>query len=254
VLRALTRFTREDIESEAGAIIQLYSDGTSENLIQVFSQGWVDERSGCFRIDMELCACNLEQYILKEVQIPFEMRESSCPGDFSIIAALEGPWREWDILEQISKAIEFIHSCNLVHRDLKPRNGEMPNTTKTHSLVLYSPSQRLWKVADFGMTSDGTSRREVTTKYGRGTTGYRAPELVRTSQYNNKVDIFAIGYIFFELFTNGENAFTVAIKTVGANTILTETQKSQLKVRFLTVLTRTSPPPRFRGSVIDGSF
>jgi hypothetical protein len=57
------------------------------------------------------------------------------------------------------------------------------------------------------MTSNGSSRREVTTSGGRGTTGYRAPELVKTSHYTNKVDIFAIGCIFFELFTNGEKAF-----------------------------------------------
>jgi hypothetical protein len=80
---------------------------------------------------MELCVCNLEQYILKQVQIPIEMRESSCPGDFSVIGALEGPWRKWDILEQISKAVEFIHGCNLVHRDLKPRNGNIPSAAWT---------------------------------------------------------------------------------------------------------------------------
>jgi len=42
-----------------------------------------------------------------------------------------------------------------------------------------------------------------TTRYGRGTGGYRAPELIDEStcktRYTNKVDIFALGCIFFEL-------------------------------------------------------
>jgi hypothetical protein len=78
---------------------------------------------------MELCACNLEQYILRdELGISFEMRESACPGPFAEIGAKDGPWRDWDILEQISEAVEFIHSCGLVHRDIKPRNGIIHNS------------------------------------------------------------------------------------------------------------------------------
>jgi len=40
-----------------------------------------------------------------------------------------------------------------------------------------------------------------TTQYSRGTSGYRAPELITeiTNRYTNKVDIFAVGCIFFEL-------------------------------------------------------
>jgi serine/threonine protein kinase len=57
------------------------------------------------------------------------------------------------------------------------------------------------------MTSKGSSGREVTTERVRGTSGYRAPELIRTFHYTNKVDIFAIGCIFFELFSGGRKAF-----------------------------------------------
>jgi serine/threonine protein kinase len=83
---------------------------------------------------------------------------------------------------------------------------------------LYSPEQKLWKVADFGMTSNGSSVREVTTENLRGTSGYRAPELRTTSHFTNKVDIFGIGCIFFELFSKGQKAFDDDIEVV-TNTI-----------------------------------
>lgn len=45
----------------------------------------------------------------------------------------------------------------------------------------------------------GTSRHVHTTRYGRGTSSYRSPELVRELIYNNKVDIWALGCIVYEL-------------------------------------------------------
>jgi serine/threonine protein kinase len=67
---------------------------------------------------------------------------------------------------------------------------------------------KTWKVADFGLTTEGTSTRMHTTRNSRGTTGYRAPELVKEiSRYCNKVDIFALGCILFELAADGRRAF-----------------------------------------------
>jgi len=57
------------------------------------------------------------------------------------------------------------------------------------------------------MTAEGSSKRAVTTVYGRGTASYRAPELIKHLHYNNKVDIFALGCMCFELFNNGQKAF-----------------------------------------------
>ena len=45
---------------------------------------------------------------------------------------------------------------------------------------------------------EGTSKKEWTTHYRRGTPCYRAPELLRHRKYNNKVDIFAFGCILYE--------------------------------------------------------
>jgi serine/threonine protein kinase len=59
---------------------------------------------------------------------------------------------------------------------------------------------RRWKIADFGISAEGTSRRARTTHYARGTSSYRAPEVLReSSTFNNKVDIWALGCILYEL-------------------------------------------------------
>ena len=65
-------------------------------------------------------------------------------------------------------------------------------------LVLYSKQDQAWKIADFGLTSEGTTGKAHTTRYSRGTPSYRAPELIRDEGYGNKVDIWAIGCILYE--------------------------------------------------------
>jgi tetratricopeptide (TPR) repeat protein len=78
----------------------------------------------------------------------------------------------------------------------------------TDQLVLYSLKDSKWKVADFGLTMEGTSVRTHTTADGRGTACYRAPELIKEyKKYNNKVDIFGLGCILYELATGGTKAF-----------------------------------------------
>jgi serine/threonine protein kinase len=75
-------------------------------------------------------------------------------------------------------------------------------------LVLYSAATKTWKVGDFGLTAEGTSRRAFTTTAARGTQCYRAPELLKEHpKFNNKVDIFAAGCVLFELATGGQRAF-----------------------------------------------
>ena len=78
-------------------------------------------------------------------------------------------------------------------------------------LVLYCCKHRVWKLADFGLTVEGSSRTKAYTRDARGTEGYRAPELLSAAHsnpvgYTNKVDIWAMGCILYELAT-GEAAF-----------------------------------------------
>ena len=75
-------------------------------------------------------------------------------------------------------------------------------------VVLYSRKDSVWKLADFGFTSEGTSRSFVYSASGRGTPGYRAPELLSdtSSTFTNKVDIWSMGCILYELAV-GRKAF-----------------------------------------------
>lgn len=67
-------------------------------------------------------------------------------------------------------------------------------------VVLYRRTEGTWKIADFGISAAGSDRAQ-TTQNARGTSGYRAPELLTgpKTTYTNKVDIWAIGCILYHL-------------------------------------------------------
>ena len=76
-----------------------------------------------------------------------------------------------------------------------------------NKLVLFSCEQNAWKIADFGITTEGTSELLLKTGYARGTACYRAPELLSERAFNNKADIWAMGCILYELVC-GQKAFS----------------------------------------------
>ena len=91
------------------------------------------------------------------------------------------------IMKQLLHGLEYIHKKNIVHRDLKPEN------------VLFTEDERV-KICDFGsskmITENSHSTPYIVSRY------YRAPELILgKNDYDSKIDIFASGCIFAELFT-----------------------------------------------------
>ena len=77
-----------------------------------------------------------------------------------------------------------------MHRDLKPENLMLANKKKIYSV----------KLIDFGL---GTFIDEEDYLYKRcGTPGFVAPEIITkgdTQEYDEKVDIFSAGVIFYIL-------------------------------------------------------
>ena len=91
------------------------------------------------------------------------------------------------IIKQICLGLKEIHNAGITHRDLKPAN------------IFIDENLRI-KIGDFGAS---TSSNYFTTQIG--TQQYAAPELLVDKKlgdkFSNKVDIYSLGCIFYELFT-----------------------------------------------------
>jgi serine/threonine protein kinase len=85
----------------------------------VFGYGWLPQ-SGLYHIDMELCDLNLDNYMKKE-WTP-EMRKT-VPYFTENLPTRMRVGQIWDIMEDITKGVGFLHQNNMIHRDLTPCNG-----------------------------------------------------------------------------------------------------------------------------------
>jgi len=92
---------------------------------------------------------------------------------------------------EIASSIQYIHSLNIAHRDLKPDNIGLDHENKI-------------KVFDFGLAKDCSllSPNDDGLYNLTGNTGscrYMAPEVALCDRYNHSVDVYSFGIILWQL-------------------------------------------------------
>ena len=98
--------------------------------------------------------------------------------------------RENEIIKislDICEGLKEIHKRNIMHRDLKPEN------------IFISKDLKI-KIGDFGISKQFEKPKQYA-ESKKGTINYCAPEMFLYLRYNNKVDIWALGCIIYELCT-----------------------------------------------------
>ncbi|KAL3503056.1 hypothetical protein ACH5RR_037505 [Cinchona calisaya] len=127
----------------------------------------------------------------RDIYVVFELMESDL---HQVIKANDDLTHEHHrfFLYQMLRALKFMHTANVYHRDLKPKN------------ILANANCKL-KICDFGLARVAFSDTPTTifwTDYV-ATRWYRAPELCGSffSKYTPAIDIWSIGCIFAEVLT-----------------------------------------------------
>jgi serine/threonine protein kinase len=168
-------------------------------------QDWVKFRNSILREvnNMRRVACahtvNVENFREAEMQAMEIYMTPVADGDLKKI--LEG-WVKgqypklkaetvYSWLGCLFQALEFVHSRDVVHKDIKPSN-------------ILIKDEKIY-LADFGLSRSFEGGPSGTYGEFAGTPEYQAPEYFNGQKHGRPVDIFALGCVFSEILTTLRN-------------------------------------------------
>jgi hypothetical protein len=114
------------------------------------------------------------------------------------------------IAQQLVKALHYLHSNRVIHRDMKPQN-------------ILIGSNNIIKIADFGFARSMSNQTTVLNSV-KGTPLYMSPELVQEQPYNHTVDLWSLGVILYELFVGTPPFYTNSLYSL-INLIINDSVK-----------------------------
>lgn len=114
------------------------------------------------------------------------------------------------IAAQILKGIGHAHSREVMVRDVKPANIMLCERKGRANFV---------KILDFGLAKLLRGEQAITEEHVMGTVGYLAPEAIRGEPLDLRVDVYAIGVLFYYMLAGrlpfeGESNAAVFYKTI----------------------------------------
>uniref|UniRef100_A0A0E0CQU4 Protein kinase domain-containing protein n=1 Tax=Oryza meridionalis TaxID=40149 RepID=A0A0E0CQU4_9ORYZ len=148
------------------------------NIVDLYS-AWIEKKksfgsvTNVIYICMKECARSLSEYLNKRQEL--------------------GLQNEHNMFAQLIDSLIFMHRHGIVHRDVKPGN------------ILLEENFTV-KLADFGIAKKKQPPYTIDFHGGwYGSLPYRAPERVNSyDRHDEKVDIFSIGMVYFELLMPGK--------------------------------------------------
>jgi serine/threonine-protein kinase len=93
------------------------------------------------------------------------------------------------LVEQLASALDAAHAHTLVHRDVKPGN------------ILVEESTDHAYLTDFGVAKQTTARGLTSTGHFLGTVEYAAPEQIEGGPVDARTDVYALGCVLYECLT-----------------------------------------------------
>ncbi len=113
-----------------------------------------------------------------------------------------------DIVEQITPALDYAHSKNVLHRDLKPSNILLDDDGGAY-------------ITDFGIARilDEQHTAGITTQGVVGTPSYMSPEQAQGHDLDGRSDLYSLGIMIFEMLTarrpfESDTPYSIAVMQV----------------------------------------
>ncbi len=162
------------------------------------------------------------------------MRFFTCeyvPGAEFTKATEELPWDEWyPLVVQACRALEFIHSRNILHCDLKPAN----------LLVTRAPKGLVPKLMDFHLSKDA---KVVTSKSIEGTIAYMSPEVINAAALDKRADLYSFGCLLYEAIAKripfqGESAVEILRAHLNERPVALRTLRPDVPLVFERIVAR----------------